>query len=81
MKTIRLKISHPAMDIYENDPDQAEVFTYELSKVCNHLLDNWTYANGILTIDHCCGLNNEPDIHEIKDRVLELCAGQEEAAE
>ena len=69
------------MYIYENDPDQAGVFTHELSKVCNHLLDNWTYADGILTIDHCSSINNKLDIHEIKDRVLELCTWQEEAAE
>jgi len=80
MQTIRLKIDHPAMYIYENDPDQAQVFTYELSKVCDQQLDNWSYADGILTIDHLSGLNNQPDIHEIKDCVLELCAWQVEVA-
>jgi len=79
MKTIKLKINHPAMDVYETNPDQAGVFTYELSKVCNHLLDNWYYANGVLTIDHCDSINDAPDIHEVKDRVLELCSWLETA--
>jgi hypothetical protein len=67
------------MDIYENDPDQTGVFTYELSKVCNHLLDNWCYADGILTIDLCSAFD-EPDPHKIKDRVRELCAWQDKEA-
>jgi hypothetical protein len=81
MKTIRLKITHPGMDIYENNPNQAQVFTYELGKVCNQLLDNWHYAPGILTIDYCDSINNEPDPHRIRDRVLELCSWQQETAE